>query len=343
MHLYSEVEVERMLHPDSSLPAFSEGIKRGSGQAKTKSPVSPLQSYVCCGQSRWRLLERPDPCFGKVGSLVPNKILTQGPVLSLCGGGKRGTKTHSHMCTATALASDQAGPAARQPGSGPCCRPPWPGSSSAASAASHVPQKAFAVAAVAAGPSAQRHRSRPDSREPCAGRSPHLRAWPRRWACGRSRAWPGSFCPPIRAALRRRGVTRGEGRRRSAVPSLAHSFIRARAVRGWGLRAKGPQARRAERLRGAARAPPRIRRGGIGIAGSRGPAHTQRAQRTASAPPPRPSRNRKSPCSPRHHDFRNNRKQNSTAWAGGAGSACAVPAAPSGGGRPAGPRCRRSV
>lgn len=55
-------------------------------------------------------------------------------------------------------------------------------------------------------------------------RSPHLTAWPPRWACGPSRAWPGSSRPPPRAAARRRGVTRGEGRRPVRRP-LARSFI----------------------------------------------------------------------------------------------------------------------
>lgn len=120
---------------------------------------------------------------------------------------------------------------------------------------------------------------------------------------------------------------------------LARSFIHSRPGRP-GL---GPAGEGAAAPQGGATRGPRGPRLGSAGEGSVPPAAAARpTHHPPSEPPRRPSHGRPGtgshPCHPRHHDFQNNRKQNSTGWAGGA---CAVLAAPSGGGRPAEPRCRR--
>lgn len=111
--------------------------------------------------------------------------------------------------------------------------------------------------------------------EPRHGRSPspHLTAWPPRWACAPSRAWRGSSRPPPRAAAGRRGVSRGESRRRVRRP---RSFIHSpRGRRACDLRAHGQGPPRGA-TPGGCGCPPPIGRTGSCVAGSRGPRTTVR-------------------------------------------------------------------
>lgn len=163
----------------------------------------------------------------------------------------------------------------------------------------------------------------------------HLKAWPRRWACARRWAWRGSFCPfpsPLLAAE----ASPEEGPRRGGPPR-ARSLIHSSAARGPGP--KGPAGRAG--LQG-----PRERRlgsaGRIGLADPRG-------SLTGGPRNPVPHCRQGRPGS--EANFRaatSGTPGSKTARRGGrAGSArgrdaCVLPAAPSGGGRPAWPRSCRS-
>lgn len=153
-------------------------------------------------------------------------------------------------------------------------------------------------------------------RPPAPGaQAAHLTAWPPRWACARSRAWPGSSCPPSRAAAAAAALS-PRGRPAPGPPSprrLIHSFV------------PGPSALRPGTCGGRGRAalPRRATRGGRANPASdrpgRGRCRRQPRPAHHSPTPPVPSRGHGRPGTgsrlhhPRHPNFRNNRKQNSAA------------------------------
>lgn len=169
-------------------------------------------------------------------------------------------------------------------------------------------------------------RSRPAARA-------HLRAWPPRWAGARRWAWPGSCSSRARAAPRRRRVTRGK----AGAGALAHSF--ALGCSGQGTRGRtAPQGGATAGGRGGpvSDAPRRV-----GVVRSRSPDASRPPHLEPSSSHGRPGTG-SPPHRPRRRDFRKNRKQNSVGGRRTGGEvrgprgACAVPAAPSGGGRPRG-------
>lgn len=137
----------------------------------------------------------------------------------------------------------------------------------------------------------------------------HLKAWPQRWACARWWAWLGSFRPlPLAAPRCDASPGRRPAPRRSSTCSLIHSFLCRSGPGGeWappdGASPNGPR----ERRLGSA--------GRVDLAGCRRSPTSGPRYPAPHHHPGRPGTGNR----PRRPDFRDNRKQNSSARGGRAG------------------------